>query len=135
MQKNCTICPCVCKLSHLWLSHSLVCTFWLIKGKEKQLIIFLYISVIVFLCYTTYIYIYMTIMVKVFANGSGDQGSISGQVIQKTQKMVCDTFLLNTHPWLVLYNAKWIYPKKGVVTSPKPWWSSYEKGSFQVALD
>ena len=27
--------------------------FWVIKGKEKKQIIFLYISVVVFLCYTT----------------------------------------------------------------------------------
>ena len=34
-------------------------------------------------------------MVRVFANGPGDQGSISSQVRQKTQKMVLDAFLLN----------------------------------------
>ena len=30
-----------------------VCTFWVIKGKEKKQIIFLYISIVVFLCNTT----------------------------------------------------------------------------------
>ena len=35
-------------------------------------------------------------MVRVFANGPGDQGSIPGRVIPKTQKMVLDTVLLNT---------------------------------------
>ncbi len=30
------------------------------------------------------------IMVRVFANGPGDQGSIFGRVIPKTQKMVLD---------------------------------------------
>ena len=34
-------------------------------------------------------------MVRVFANGSGDQGSIFGRVIPKTQKMVLDAALLN----------------------------------------
>ena len=33
---------------------------------------------------------------RVFANGPGDQGSISGRVIPKTQKVVLDTSLLNT---------------------------------------
>ena len=33
---------------------------------------------------------------KVFANGPGDQGSIPGRVIPKTQKMVLDAALLNT---------------------------------------
>ena len=37
-----------------------------------------------------------SIMVRVFANGPGDLGSIPGQVIPKTQKMVLDTSLLNT---------------------------------------
>ena len=35
-------------------------------------------------------------MVRVFANGPGDQGSIPGRVIPKTQKMVLDATLLNT---------------------------------------
>ena len=33
---------------------------------------------------------------RVFASGSGDRGSLSGQVIPKTQKVVLDTSLLNT---------------------------------------
>ena len=36
------------------------------------------------------------LMSRVFANGPGDQGSIPGQVIPKTQKMVLDATLLNT---------------------------------------
>ena len=36
------------------------------------------------------------IMVRVFANGPGDLGSIPGRVIPKTQKMVLDATLLNT---------------------------------------
>ena len=35
-------------------------------------------------------------MSRVFANGPGDQGSILGRVIPKTQKMVLDATLLNT---------------------------------------
>ena len=35
-------------------------------------------------------------MVRVFANGPGDLGSIPGRVIPKTQKMVFDAYLLNT---------------------------------------
>ena len=37
----------------------------------------------------------------VFANGPGDLGSISGQVILKTQKMVLDASLLNTQQYKV----------------------------------
>ena len=36
-------------------------------------------------------------MSRVFVNGPGDRGSILGQVTPKTQKMVLDTALLNTH--------------------------------------
>ena len=35
-------------------------------------------------------------MDRPFSNGSGDQGSIPGRVIPKTQNMVLDTSLLNT---------------------------------------
>ena len=44
-----------------------------------------------------YIYEYVIgLMSRVFTNGPGNQGSIPGQVILKTQKMVLDTALLNT---------------------------------------
>ena len=36
------------------------------------------------------------LMRRVFVNGPGDRGSIPGQVIPKTQKMVLDAALLNT---------------------------------------
>ena len=35
-------------------------------------------------------------MVRVYANGPGDLGSIPGRFIQKTQKMALDAYLLNT---------------------------------------
>ena len=36
-------------------------------------------------------------MVRVFTNDLGDLGSIPGRVIPKTQKVVLDSTLLNTH--------------------------------------
>ena len=36
------------------------------------------------------------VMSRVLVNGPGDQGSIPGQVIPKTQKIVLDAALLNT---------------------------------------
>ena len=75
-------------------------------------------------------------MVRVFANGLGDWGSISGWDILKTQKMVCDASLLNTqHYYKVLNKCKWSHPGKGVVFFPNPWCSSYWKGSLWVALN
>ena len=43
---------------------------------------------------------------RVFTNGSGDWGSISGRVIPKTQKMVRDTSLLNTRHIMVRIKGK-----------------------------
>ena len=40
-------------------------------------------------------------MVRVFANGPGDWGSILGWVIPKTQKMVLDAALLSTQHYKV----------------------------------
>ena len=40
-------------------------------------------------------------MVRVFANGLGDLGSILGRVLPKTQKMVLDAALLNTQYYKV----------------------------------
>ena len=45
-------------------------------------------------------------MVRVFTNGPGDQGSITGQVIPKTQKMVLDAALLNTQYYKVRIKGK-----------------------------
>ena len=43
---------------------------------------------------------------RLFANGLGDQDSISGQVIQKTQKKVLDATLLNTQHYKVQIKGK-----------------------------
>ena len=43
---------------------------------------------------------------RVFANGPGDRGSISGRVIPKTFKMVLDTALLNTQQYKVSIKGK-----------------------------
>ena len=43
---------------------------------------------------------------RVFANGPGDLGSISGRVIPKTQKMVLDASLLNTQHYKVRIKGK-----------------------------
>ena len=45
-------------------------------------------------------------MVRVFANGPGDRGSIPGRVIPKTQKMVLDAVLLNTQYYKVYIKGK-----------------------------
>ena len=43
---------------------------------------------------------------KVFANGPGDQRSITGRVTSKTLKMVLDMFLLNTQQHKVHIKGK-----------------------------
>ena len=46
------------------------------------------------------------IMVRVFANGPGDLGSIPGRVIPKTQEMVFDAILINTQHYKVRIKGK-----------------------------
>ena len=70
-------------------------------------------------------------MVRVFANGPGDVGSIPGQVIPKTLKMVLYASLLHTHGSRV----KWRNPGKGVAPFPTTWCSSYRNGNLRVTLD
>ena len=51
-------------------------------------------------------------MVRVFAWGPGDLGSISGRVIPKTQKMVLDSSLLNTQYYKVGIKDKGVQSRK-----------------------
>ena len=74
-------------------------------------------------------------MGKVFANGSGDIGSVSGRVIPKTFKMVLDTSLHNTQHFKVLSRVKWGNLGRRVAPSSTPQCSSYWKWSFLLALD
>ena len=70
-------------------------------------------------------------MVKVFANGPGDLGSIPGRVIPKTQKW----YLMPIFLTLSYVRVKWSNPGNGVTPSPIPRCSSYRKGSLRVTLD
>ena len=74
-------------------------------------------------------------MVRVFADGSGDRGSIPGRVIPKTQKWYLIPPCLTLS--IIRYGSrvKWSNPGKGVASSPSPWCSSYWKGSLWVSLD
>ena len=84
-------------------------------------------------------------MVRVFATGPGDLGSIPGRVIPKTIKMVLDTSLLNTQQYKVCIKGKVerssAFPLgnrvkwKGVAPSPTIRFTSYWKVSLLVALD
>ena len=49
---------------------------------------------------------YIGMMVRVFANGPGDLGSIPIRIIPKTFKMVLDASLLNTEHYKVLIKGK-----------------------------
>ena len=62
-----------------------------------------------------YIYIYdrvIGLLSKVFANGPGDRGSITGRVIRKNQKMVLDSALLN----IIIMLHRYLWPS--LTTSP-----------------
>ena len=84
------------------------------------------------------------IMVRVFANGLGDLGSIPGWVIPKKKKkkeekkkkkrgylmLPCLTLSIIRH-----VKGKWSNPGKGVAPSLTPQYSNHWKGSLWVALD
>ena len=61
---------------------------------------------------------YIGIMVRVFANGPGELGSIPGRVIPKTLKMVLDVFWLNTQRYKVGINGKVEKSRKKSCTLP-----------------
>ena len=63
-------------------------------------------------------------MGRMFTNGLGDLGSIPGQVIPKTLKMVLDTSLTLSNIRYVS-RVKWSNPGKEVAPSPTPQCSSY----------
>ena len=54
-------------------------------------------------------------MVKVFATGPRDRGSIPSRVIAKTQKSVLDASLLNAQYYKVQIKCKWSNLGKGVL--------------------
>ena len=51
-------------------------------------------------------------MVRVFANGPGDQGSIPGRVIPKTENNVLDTSFLNMQHYNLRFKGKEINLEK-----------------------
>ena len=68
------------------------------------------------------------LVVRVFANGQEDLGSIPGRVIPKTQKMVLDA---RRHQVLSIIRygsrVKWSNPGEGVAPSLTPWCSKLSK--------
>ena len=63
-------------------------------------------SNILFFLSSDKILVFHGLMSKVFVHGPGDRGSIPGQVIPKTQKMVLDAALLNTQHYKVRIKGK-----------------------------
>ena len=66
--------------------------------------------------------------------GPGDQGSIPGWVIPKTQKMVLGAALLNTQRYKIRINGKVEQSREAVAPSLTPWCSTYRKGNLRVTL-
>ena len=58
------------------------------------------------------------LMSRVFVNGPGDQGSIAGRVIPKTQEIVLDTSLLNTQHYNVRIKGKVEQSREWISTLP-----------------
>ena len=69
-------------------------------------------------------------MVRVFANGPGDLGSIPGRVTSKIQKMVLDASLLNTQHYKVRIKVKVEKSRERIAPSPTFGVAAIEKGAF-----
>ena len=74
-------------------------------------------------------------MVRGFANGTRDRGSIPGWVIPKTQKWYLMPPCLTLSIIRYVSRVKWSHPGNGVAPSPTPRCSSYWKRSLRVTLD
>ena len=74
-------------------------------------------------------------MVRMFANGPGDLGSIPGRVIRKTLKMVLDASLLNTQHCKVWIKSKVEQSRERSSAILYALVSSYRKESLRVTLD
>ena len=75
-----------------------------------------YLYKMIYICICTYIKLDIGMMVRVFANGPRDLGSIPGRVIPKIQRMVLDASKLNTQHYKVR--------SKGKVEQSKEWSST-----------
>ena len=73
-------------------------------------------------------------MVRVFANGPGNLGSIPGRVIPKTQKIL-DTSLLTLSIIRYVSRVKWSIPGKGVAPSLQLGVEAIKKGAFRSPSD
>ena len=74
-------------------------------------------------------------MVRVFANGPGDLGSIPGIVIPKTQKMVLEAVLLNTQHYKARIKGKVGQSWEGSSALPYTLVLLLSKRSPRVTLD
>ena len=93
------ILPCLPAYEHFLLSNILKWLFFLIGEHCNH-----------------YEKIFFIIMVRVFTNGPGNQVSIPGRVIPKTQKMVLDVALLHTQHYKV-----WIKGSSALPYTRSPW--------------
>ena len=106
------MCVCVCVFVCVLVLRYIWTIFYICVCVCARLFFYMY-TYLSCMCVFTYIYIYIYIyphvvsksdigiMVRLFANGLGDLGSIPAWVLPKTQKMVLDAFMLNTQHYKV----------------------------------
>ena len=99
------------------------------------IVTFMFHSFYYYYYYYYYYYFLIGIMVRVFANGLGDLGSIPGRVIPQTKKWSLMPPCLTLSITRNASRVKWSNPEKRKVPPPTYWCSSYRKGSLRVTLD
>ena len=79
---------------------------------------------------------YIGLVDKYFANNQGDQGKIPDHIIPKTKKKWClIRHCLTLSIIKYVSRVKWSNLGKGVAPSSTPWYGSYWKWSFWIALN
>ena len=77
--------------------------------------IYIHVFVIMYIYVTVCIIYKYIVLGRVFTNGLGDQGSIPGRVMPKTQKIVLGISLFNTQHYKVHIKSKMEQSKEEVV--------------------
>ena len=112
-------------------------SLWVALNYRLQLYFYLLLPYFILKIQCVYIHTLPAIglLGRVFANGPGDWGSITGWVISKLKKWYLISPCLTLSIIRYISSVKWSNQRKGVAPFPTPWCCSYWKGNLQVTLD
>ena len=119
----------------IYLLFIIVYLYLFVHKISIYLYLFIYYSLFIIIYLLFMVHLAIGLMSRLFAYGPGDRGSIPGQVMPKTQKMVLDAALICTQDFKVRIKGKVEQSREWSSALPTPRCSSYWKGSLQVTFD